>query len=262
MDFGRYPYIFGNELQDVAERTKIMNAFMKQLRDDIPADKKINVRILIPTDSRAINYGLDYITWVKNGYIDRLITSDQSYESFSSFDEFVKLCADNKCEYYLGIVSDVAGHDLTKEEEALMKQGLLKPSNIKTNLYTSEFILRGYEGYAKGADGIFVFNGICTEKDDFVDPMFQYLNNKTEAMKWYEFEYPSYSAFYLTEAATAVPEEISGFTPEKPAVSNVPDNTKNINPIWWIAGAAGIIIITLTAILISKKKTGKTGKSK
>ena len=49
-----------------------------------------------------------------------------------------------------------------------------------------QFMLRAYDAYMAGADGVFIFNGLGT------DPVYANMNNKTRMIKWHEFEYPAF----------------------------------------------------------------------
>ncbi|MEA4831073.1 MAG: hypothetical protein VB118_00475 [Oscillospiraceae bacterium] len=187
LDFTRYPYIFGKELEDIEERKRIALGFMRELRSELPKDKKLAIRIIVPSEEKAESYGIDYKTWIKLGLVDRLITNVQSYENFYDFSKYVALCKEAGIEYYLGITADLSGDDMTKEQEALLKKGLWKPDN--TYVTTLQFLIRGYEGYMGGADGIYIFNGISQSEVGGISPKYGYLNNKTEIIKWHEFEY-------------------------------------------------------------------------
>jgi len=190
MDYGRYPFIFGSELSDVKERTKIVNEFVKSVHDDLPEGKILNVRVLNPTDEKALNYGLDYKTWVKEGWVDRVIISDQSHETFFNFDEYMDFFKDYPdVEFYLGINGTLTGHDTTKEEEAIREAGGVIEG--KTLVSGESFMLRAYDAYMAGADGIFIFNGPSSDEIvGGIPPYYANMNNKTLMEKWYTFEYP------------------------------------------------------------------------
>ncbi len=178
LDFGRYYYIFGNELTDVGKRTEIMNDFVKSVHDDMPEGKKLIVRVLNPTDQKALAWGLDYKNWVKEGWVDRVIISDQSHETFFDFTEYMEFFEDYpEVEFYLGINATLSGHDLTKAEEELRKQGIHVPSGER--VAKDQIMLRAYAAYMAGADGIFFFNGLGS------DPDYAFLNNKESMINWY-----------------------------------------------------------------------------
>jgi len=191
MDFGRYYYIFGEELTDVKERTRIMNDFVRSVRRDLPKGKILNARVLNPTAQKAEIWGLDYKTWVKEGLIDRLLLSDQGHESFFDLKPYMDFMKDTEnVEVYIGINATLTGHDLTKAEENMLKKGL----KIKhgTGVSYLQFMLRAYEAYMAGADGIFIFNGFSHREVGGLHPGYANMNNKTKMVKWYEFEYPAY----------------------------------------------------------------------
>jgi len=190
MDFGRYPRIFGQELADVEKRTEILNDFVKSIHDDLPEGKVLNARVLNPTKTQALDWGLDYEHWCEQGWIDRLIISDQTHETFFNFDEymaFFEKCPD--VEFYLGINGTLSGHDTTKEEEEIMKAGGYVEG--KELVRSEDFMLRAYDAYMAGADGIFLFNGPSSDPQmGGIPPYYAYMNNKTLMEKWYTFEYP------------------------------------------------------------------------
>ena len=178
LDFGRYYYIFGNELTDLEKRTEIMNDFVKSVRDDLPEGKKLVVRVLNPTYDKAIVWGLDYKHWVKEGWVDRVIISDQSHETFFDFTEYMEFFEEYPdVEFYLGINASLSGHDLTKAEEELLKKGIQIERGEQVS--KMQIMMRAYEAYMAGADGIFFFNGLGT------DPDYAFLNNKESMIRWY-----------------------------------------------------------------------------
>ncbi len=185
MDFGRYPLIFGAELTDVCERTRIMTDFVRRVRRDLPGGKVLNARVLNPTADKAEKWGLDFRTWLKEGLIDRLLISDQGHESFFDLTPYADLMKETEnAEIYIGINATLSGHDLTKAEEDLLKKGGRIQRGSGVGLI--QFMLRAYDAYMAGADGIFIFNGLGT------DPAYTNMNNKTSMIKWHEFEYPAY----------------------------------------------------------------------
>ncbi len=200
MDFGRYYLLFGNELTDVKERTRIMTEFVRSVRRDLPDGKILNARVLNPTADKAEAWGLDYKTWVKEGLIDRLILSDQGHETFFDLGEYEDLINNqNGVEVYIGINASLTGHDPTKAEEALEKQGI-KINRGKRVSYL-QFMLRSYEAYMAGAKGIFLFNGVNVADYGGLHPSYRKMNNKTDAVKWFTFEYPAYLSGQTVEIA-------------------------------------------------------------
>ncbi len=285
MDFGRYPMIFGTELNDVAERTRIMNDFVKRVHDDLPEGKKLNVRVLHPTETKALAWGLNYMDWVENDWVDRIIISEQGHETFFNFAKYMDYFNQHdNVEFYLGINATLSGHDLTKEEEDLKKQGVKIESGER--VATTQFLLRAYEAYAAGADGIFLFNGLDTSAVGGIDPAYARLNNKTLMEQWYEFHYPAY--LFSTDVefvkAADVPADKKAPETEKPAettkaatttaattaettaeptettadstVTDAPAVSEEggTNTVWIIIGAAAVVLIAVVSILLSKKK--------
>lgn len=214
MDFGRYPYIFGTECPDVADRTSIMNEFVASVRADLnQMGKKLNVRVLTPTGAKAEAYGLDYKTWVKNGWVDRVIISESGHETFfdvTQYAEFFSNPTNNPhgVEFYVGIVATLTGHDKTLDEE-------IAGAQAETHTYVSleQFLLRAHEAYEAGADGIFLFNTINTLYKELgtPTPTYAYMNNSDEIEKWYTFEYPAYSVSDTVETFVKSWEVPTGF---------------------------------------------------
>ncbi len=184
MDFGRYYWIFGDEVKDVAERTKIMNEFVKSVHDDLPKGKKLTVRVLDPVQELALGWGLNYKDWVENGWVDRVYISAQGHETFFDFDEYIAYFDEHpEVEFYLGVNATLSGHDLTKAEEDLLAAG----GSVRggESVDAMDIMLRIYDFYAAGADGVFTFNWSGT------DAMFKNVQNATRMMKWYNFIYPT-----------------------------------------------------------------------
>lgn len=185
MDFARYPYIFGTELENVTERTRIMNEFVASVREDMPEGKLLNVRIPTPDETLALQNGLDYKHWVREGLVDCVIVSGVGHELFFDVTPYTEFFEDYpEVELYIGITSSLSGHDITKEEEDIIAGG--GTIEGKTHLSFEQYMLRAYNAYAAGADGIFLFNGITG-----TSPAYANMNNKASMQKWYEFEYPA-----------------------------------------------------------------------
>jgi uncharacterized lipoprotein YddW (UPF0748 family) len=214
IDFCRYPYVFGYEpvLTDAYKaqygidpknettpdglnrwyqfRADIMTQFMREIRQEL-AGKVISVRIPYKDPQ---SYGLDIQTWVKEGLIDRLIPSVMSYEDFYDILPYVRLVKGTKVSLYAGITSDLQGHDLTKEQERLMRQGLYVSDS--KYLTPQQYLLRAHEVYQAGADGVFLFN----TKD--LPEALRILGDRIKVDKWHEFQYPAelvYNKIVLNE---------------------------------------------------------------
>jgi len=267
MDFGRYYYIFGTELTDVTERTKIMNDFVKSIHDDLPEGKVLNVRVLNPIDEKATAWGLDYKHWVENKWVDRVIISDQGHETFFDFTEYLEFFEDHEdVEIYIGINASLSGHDLTKAEEEILKAGgtIQRGESVSR----TQRMLRAYDIYMGGADGIFFFNGLGT------DSVYTNMNNRTMMEQWFEFEYPAEVTGYTITTANAkdVPDSFKnpGAAETTAAVTTAADTTADTTtadtpadseqsagnmPVYIGIGAAVVIAAAAAVILIKKKKT-------
>ncbi len=263
MDFGRYYYIFGTELEDVQERTRIMNDFVRSVSEDLPEGKELNVRVLNPTEEKAAAWGLDYKYWVENDLVDRVIISDQGHETFFDFTKYTEFFnRHDNAEFYLGINATLTGHDMTKEEEEILKAGGTIPKT--STVGKTDILLRAYKAYMAGADGIFFFNGLGRDK------IYTNLNNKTLMEKWYEFEYPAdlVSSAFETVSKKDVPAEIMdpNAVPVTTAVSDAADTTETTagteqpapsrTPVYIGIGAA-VLIAAASAVLLLKKKNDK-----
>ena len=186
LDFCRYPTIFGRETPD-EEKALIMNEFLRSLRKDLPKNKTITIRVPY---NEPIKYGFDINTWIKEGLLDRLIPSSIGTEEFFNIKSYVDMVKNTNVQLYVGISADVSGHDLTKEEEELIKQGLY--IHNKEYLDIQQYLLRAYEVYEAGADGIFLFNSTAKLFIDNSAPLeATFLGDKILVQKWHEFDYVS-----------------------------------------------------------------------
>lgn len=189
LDFCRYPEVIGSEAE-TKEKIEIMNEFMEDVRREIP-DKKITVRF---PHIKPENYGLDIKTWVENGYVDRIVPSDISLESFYDISEYVELVKNTDVEIFAGITANLKGADATPGNEDLDSDGKIPGNEF---LSPEEYMFRAHEVYEAGVDGVFLFN-IFNDIDitEDVPSEFKRLQNKNEVDKWYELEYPSYAINY------------------------------------------------------------------
>ncbi len=185
LDYCRYPDVITSEA-DLDTKVKIMNEFMRKVRKEIP-DKTIAVRIPY---NNYITYGYDLKTWIKEGLVDILIPANVNKDDFFDIKPFVNMVRKTKIKLYVGICADVKGHDLTKEEEELIKSGLYVHN--KTYLTINEYMKRAGEIYKAGGDGIFLFN---TSYSMYINNNFPkeavLLGDKIAMLKWYTFEYNS-----------------------------------------------------------------------
>lgn len=181
LDFGRYPYIFGNELTDVPSRKEIVTQFLGEVRAALPG-KTISVRIPYLNYE---GYGFDPQTWIQQGLIDTLIPSNLSYEDFFDIAPFVSMTAGTPVKLYAGIVADLSGTDLTKEQEAILRNGGTV-ENRKTSLTRTQYQKRTYDAYAAGADGVYIFNDWWNAKG-----IAGLLGDKVKVSQWHQFAYRS-----------------------------------------------------------------------
>ncbi|OUS75072.1 hypothetical protein B1748_19420 [Paenibacillus sp. MY03] len=181
LDFGRYPYLFAYELTDVASRKAIITQMLSEIRTALPG-KTISVRI--PYWNYE-GYGLDPQAWIDQDLIDTLIPTNLSYEDFFDISPFVSMAAGSNVKIYAGIVSDLSGTDLTKEQEAMIRNGGTHV-NTKRTLSQTQYQKRTYEVYEAGADGVYIFNDWWNGKG-----IFGLLGDKVKVRKWHYFDYYS-----------------------------------------------------------------------
>ncbi len=186
LDFCRYPTVFGRETPN-EEKVLIMNEFLRDLRKQLPKNKTITIRVPY---SEPIKYGFDINTWIKEGLLDRLVPSSIGKEEFFNIKTYVDMVKGTNVQLYVGISADVSGHDITKQEEELVKQGLY--IHKKVSLDIQQYLLRAYEIYEYGADGIFLFNSSAKLYMDNNAPVEStFLGDKVLIQKWHEFDYVS-----------------------------------------------------------------------
>lgn len=164
----------------VTYKAGVYNDFMKNLREKLP-DKKISVRIP-ETGWKA--YGFDLKTWIDNKYIDILTPSTIGYENFFDIKPFVELVKDSDVLLYGGINHYLAGHDLTKQEEDLIKKGV-KVDLGHSYVTPEQYLERAWVLYNEGCDGIHVFNN--WRGTDIIG----LIGDKQYVEKWYGFTYPA-----------------------------------------------------------------------
>lgn len=183
LDFCRYPVVMTSEANQ-ATKVKIMTDFMRKVRREIP-NKKIVARIPY---NNYISYGYDIKTWIKEGLVDIIVPSNITVDDFFDIKPFVNMVKGSKVKLYIGICADVKGHDLTKEEEELIKAGLYVHN--KSYLTLHEYMVRAAEVYKAGGDGIFLFN---TSYKIYINnntpEETKFLGDKVAMTKWYTFHY-------------------------------------------------------------------------
>ncbi|MBU3157188.1 hypothetical protein [Clostridium estertheticum] len=186
LDFCRYPVVFGRETP-TDQKIFIMNEFIRTLRNELPKNKTITVRV--PWDN-PLQYGFDLNTWIKEGLIDTLVPSSIGNEQFFNVKPYVAMVKDTSVKLYIGISGDVSGHDLTKKEEELIKRGLYIHTNVSLDI--QQYLLRAYDIYEAGADGIFLFNSSSKIYMNSGSPIEStFLGEKALIEKWHEFDYIS-----------------------------------------------------------------------
>ncbi|MGH4122285.1 MAG: hypothetical protein ACREV6_05090 [Clostridium sp.] len=186
LDFCRYPTIFGEQCSN-EEKIRIMNEFLRDIRRELPKNKTISIRIPC---NEPIKYGYDLNTWIKEGLIDKLIPSSVRSEEYFNIKPYVDMVKNTNVKLYIAISADVSGHDITKAEEELAKQGLYIHNKVYLNV--QQYLLRAYEVYKAGADGIFLFNSSSSLLVDRSSPIEStFLGEKALVQKWREFDYVS-----------------------------------------------------------------------
>lgn len=205
LDFNRYPYIFGYQSELTAAyaaqygiepknetteagierwnqyKADAITQMLRELRAMIPGGKQISVRI---PHQGYFEYGFDIGQWVNEGLIDVLIPGSISYEEFYDITPFANLVRGTGVRLIGGINADLAGTDLTKEEEDLIKQGI-SLNKVSQQLNTLQYRVRTYELYQAGAEGVYIFNNWKGRES------LGHLGDKVELEKWHYFGYPA-----------------------------------------------------------------------
>ncbi|MDF2668890.1 MAG: hypothetical protein K0R67_1196 [Paenibacillus sp.] len=162
-------------------RANILTDFIRELRLVLPG---VQISVRVP-DHDYFKNGFDVQTWINEGLIDILVPSSVNSEKFwSNLDEFADLVSGTNVKLYGGINFNIAGVDLSKQEEDLLKRGVA--SNIsRTSVSKEQYLLRANEFYEAGYDGIYVFNNIAGTN------ALGLLGDKVKVEKWHEFAYPA-----------------------------------------------------------------------
>lgn len=218
LDFGRYPNLFGyqSELTDAyllqygiepkdetsvagLERwddykAEVITQMLRELRLALPT-KQITVRF--PYDGYK-QYGLDIDAWIAEELVDMIIPTTLSHEQFYDIAPFVEAVGNSAVQLYIGTTHSLSGHDLTKAEEDLIKQGI--PVNRASTIMSElQYRLRAYEAYQAGADGIYLFNNWTGNNS------LNKIGDKIDIEKWHYFAYPADLVTNLIEAEAPVP---------------------------------------------------------
>ncbi|MBP1989190.1 Ig-like domain-containing protein [Paenibacillus eucommiae] len=205
LDFNRNPYVLGwepvitngytalygidpkleNTLQGMGRwvkyRADFMTEFLRELRLALPGTT-ISVRV---PDHDYFKSGFDVQTWIAEGLIDILVPSSVNSEKFwNNLSEFADLVRGTDVMLYGGINYNLAGIDLTKQEEDLLKRGVA--SNLsRTSVTKEQYLLRAHQFYEAGYDGIYLFNNITGTN------ALGLLGDKVKVEKWYNLAYPT-----------------------------------------------------------------------
>ncbi|GAA3413765.1 Ig-like domain-containing protein [Paenibacillus hodogayensis] len=218
LDFSRYPYLFGYQseltnaylLQYGIEpkdettvaglerwdhyKAEVITQMLRELRLALPT-KQITVRF--PYNGYK-QYGLDIDAWIAEELVDMIIPTTLSHEEFFDITPFVEAVGNSATQLYIGTTHSLSGHDLTKAEEDLIKQGI--PVNrASTAMSELQYRLRAYEAYQAGADGIYLFNNWTGSNS------LDKIGDKIDIEKWHYFAYPADLVTNLIEAEALVP---------------------------------------------------------
>lgn len=215
LDFCRYPYILGYEpiLTDAYKarygidpkqevtvegiqrwnqfKADVITQFLRDIREQL-SGKKISIRI--PCKG-YFEYGFDPAKWISEGLIDVLIPANIGHEEFYDVKPFADMVKGSNVKLFGGINTSLSGHDLTKEEEDMIKRGL-KVNTGHSYMNKQQFMLRAYEMYQAGYDGIYIFNNWKGRES------LGLLGDKVKVEKWYGLAYPAeWVRNYVTVAA-------------------------------------------------------------
>lgn len=204
LDFGRYPYLFGYQ-------SELSNAYLTEYGiepkdettvaglerwDDYKAEVVTqmlrDLRLALPTKQITVRfpyngykqYGLDIDAWIAEDLVDMIIPTTLSHEEFFDIAPFVDAVEGSNVQLFIATTHSLSGHDLTKAEEDLIKQGIPVNRN-NTAMNELQYRLRAYEAYQAGADGIYVFNNWSGSNT------LNKLGDKIDLEKWHHFAYPA-----------------------------------------------------------------------
>ncbi|MBP1993417.1 S-layer homology domain-containing protein [Paenibacillus eucommiae] len=246
LDFNRYPYVFGYESelsrsyaleygiepkletteQGIARWNKYkadsMTQLIREIRASIPG-KQLSVRI---PAADYYNYGFDLEAWVDEELIDMLIPSSIIFEDFYDITPFADLVRGTTVKLYGGIVHELEGADLTKEEEELIKRGvaLVAKYNYMNRL---QYRMRAYELYKAGVDGLYIWD------NELGKQVLGLLGDKVEIEKWHAFGYSSdivQNAVTVSAPSLVTDPEPEPSTSPSPSPSPSPNPESGVNP--------------------------------
>lgn len=251
LDFSRYPYVIGSEQNLPEGKTAVMNEFMRNLRAVLGDSAVINLKIAVPADSYATQYGIDYQEWIRSGYINNLIVIDFEKESFYDYMPYLTLCEHNGVGFYLGI-TNVLGD--IPDSEYLSELEYLGLYDRNTNRISPELCMqRAREAYSAGAKGVYIYNGLTPEGDGSYSKYYGRLNSLKDTEVFFRLEYPAefvkYPVTILEKSATELFGTHEFVQPKE-------ENDSGILPVVLIV-VLSISLILFIALCISNKSTSR-----
>lgn len=217
LDFGRYPNLFGyqSELTDayllqygIEPKDETTVAGLERWDDykaEVVTQMLRDLRLALPTKQITVRfpyngykqYGLDIDAWIDEELVDMIIPTTLSHEEFFDIAPFVEAVDGSNVQLFIATTHSLSGHDLTKAEEDLIKQGIPVNRN-NTAMNELQYRLRAFEAYQAGADGIYVFNNWTGSNS------LDKIGDKIDIDKWHHFAYPADLVTNLIEAEAPV----------------------------------------------------------
>lgn len=145
-------------------RAQFMTRFVRELRQRLDeAEQQLGhpLRISARVDhDDYLQQGLDIETWIDEGLLDMLIVSEHGQLGGFEFSlqPFVEMLEGSDCTLLFGEEATTSGHDLTPEEDKRLARGE-KLELQRGSLSKTDHCRRALRWYARGADGVHIFNG-------------------------------------------------------------------------------------------------------
>jgi hypothetical protein len=182
LDFCRYPRVMGYdgplleefsrrhgtdgsavEIDDprwICIRQEVMTGFLRDLRQTLgevrpDSADKVRISIRLPATNYE-GFGFDPAVWAAEGLVDVLIPAFPGHDRWCDVAPWVAMTRNTPTQILAGI--EYFRHQTSESEltDAEMAQGI-EPGRRLAN-FREDFLRRAAEAYAKGADGMYVFN--------------------------------------------------------------------------------------------------------
>jgi hypothetical protein len=226
LDFMRSPGYFPKD--KIGEGKALLNGFMRKLRAlaDQAADKKgrpQGLAVRLPSyEPACAEVGLDWRTWVKEGWVDVLTASCfQSAEHEAEMAPFVEGCRDSRTQVYWCVESTPGFPNVEIHKQLLW--GVY--GGQSTGPSTAHFRAMALGAYEQGVDGLYFFNLFFAFERYAIHPDAAFLHemHDPELLRARDQTYlvnrqtqDSHSVFFKCAPPRPLP---STLTPEKPECS-------------------------------------------